>query len=398
MNKKLVSVHACEDYNADRVNAAVRAAIDDLGGIAKFVKAGQRVFIKVNLVMAALPEKCITTHPNVVAAVARLVKEAGATPIIGDSPGGSYNKGFVGGVYRKSGMLAMADALGFELNDDFSDTEADFPDGVVAKKIPILGALDKADVIINVAKLKTHTFTGYSAAVKNMYGAIPGLVKIQWHSYYQELPRFANCLVDINEYFRGQGKLVLHVVDAVDGMEGPGPTAGTPVHIGAILASECQYSLDSVCVRIMGDNPVEMPILTTAAERGLLNPNYETDLAGDPIEQFINKKYKTMPPSNFQSAVKSPLVRWLIRRVFSVRPVVSKRKCKGCRKCHDHCPAEAITMHERKPNPVARFDYNKCIRCFCCQELCPFSLIKIKRPLVAKFLARARRKKSKPQK
>ena len=390
MERKKVAVQACENYESMRVEAAVSRVIADLGGISSFVKKGQTVFLKANLVVGAEPNKATTTHPAVVAAVAKLVIANGAKVIIGDSPGGPYNKGYVGGVYKKTGMADVAADTGAELNQDFTEARIDFPSGVVAKVIPICNSLEKADVIINVAKLKTHTFSGLSGACKNMYGSIPGLVKVEWHQYFPELRTFADCLIDIQEYLRP--KLVLHIVDAVDCMEGPGPTGGTPIHMGLVLGSTCYSSADVVCARLIGENPAVLPTLSAAVDRKLLNPKYEVEIIGQPIENYINTKYKRMEPSNF-AAGSSRFVQWLLKRVFSQKPKVSRRKCKGCSKCKEHCPAGAITMKQKKNGMYATFDYNKCIRCFCCQELCPFHVVKVKTPFVVKIMQRSKRRR-----
>ena len=62
----------------------------------------------------------------------------------------------------------------------------------------------------------------------------------------------------------------------------------------------------------------------------------------------------------------------------------ARRGRKGCKKCFDHCPVKAITMTPTKKGgiPKAKFDYNKCIRCYCCQELCPFGLVRVKAGIV----------------
>jgi uncharacterized protein (DUF362 family)/Pyruvate/2-oxoacid:ferredoxin oxidoreductase delta subunit len=396
MDKKTVAIQKCDNYDQAAVDAAVQRIFNDLGGVDKFVASGQNVFLKVNLVSGAAPAACVTTHPSVISAVAKIVVRAGASVTVGDSPGGPYTKGYVNGVYKKSGLVAMCETLKNEgidisLNQDFSDVTVDFPDGVVAKKIPVLGALEKADVIINIAKMKTHSFAGFTAACKNMYGAIPGLVKVQWHQHFQDINTFCNCLIDIQEYFRP--KLLVHFVDAVDAMEGPGPTSGTPVHVGLLLASECYSSVDIPAVRLMAEMPRFMPTLFTAVQRKILNPEYEIEIKGQQIEEFINNKYKVTPPSVQIKMGKTRFTRWFVKRALQEKPKVSKSKCKGCGKCKEHCPVQAIGMKSKGNNKTyASFDLNKCIRCFCCQELCPFNLVKVKTPLFAKYMKRKRKR------
>jgi uncharacterized protein (DUF362 family)/Fe-S-cluster-containing hydrogenase component 2 len=393
MNPKTVSLQSLATYDQESVDVAIQTLLDNLGGISNFVKPNQRVVLKANLVMGYAPERAITTHPSVITAVAKLVRQAGATPIIADSAGGLYNHAFMNSVYKKTGMTRVAETGIAELNQDFTETELDFSTGIVAKKIPLINVLATADVIINVCKLKTHCFTGISAATKNMYGAIPGLTKVQWHQYFQDLDRFADCLIDINESLRP--KLSLHIVDGVVGMEGQGPTSGKPVSIGALVASSCPYSADVACSHIIGEQPCLLPSISQSVKRGLLNPNYDIQLVGTDIQSLIKRNFDRRTPASFSSSglVRSRTLRWLIGRMAQ-RPIVSKRKCKGCNKCKEHCPVDAVDMKSKKKGTYAAFDLDKCIRCFCCQELCPFHLVSVKSPLLGKMLTRHRRRKA----
>ena len=396
MEIKSVATHAVKDYTQETVDNAIKIIIDNLGGIEKFVSSGQTVLLKPNLVTAMEPEKCATTHPAVVHAVAKLCKMAGAKVIIGDSPGGPYNKKYLNAVYKKTGMMDVANKLGVELNKDFSDTTIACPEGKVTKKIPVLGAINKADVIINIAKLKTHSFAGFSAACKNMYGAIPGLVKAEWHNYFRDIHSFSHCCHDINLALKD--KIVLHITDGIDGMEGPGPTSGTPVHIGLLMASECYSSLDTAVARIMDENPSNLPTLSTAVERGLLNAEYSINIIGQDITPFVNPKFKRVPAVVLFKPSGSRCVNWLFKKLFNQKPVVSKRKCKGCNKCFDHCPAKAVIIKQRRKGGYVTFDLEKCIRCMCCQELCPFHLVKVKRTMLVKYMCSASRKRNRKTK
>ena len=408
MTKQKVCIRAVEKYNQHDIDVAMRCMIDELGGIDRFVRKGQIIVLKPNLVIAAEPRKATTTHPMVVGAVAKLCAEAGASKVIVmDSPGGPFNPTYVNGVYKKTGMTAMVEDVRewarenapnctVSLNDDFSETQVAYPDGVMAKKIPICTALYDADVIINIAKMKTHAFAGFSAACKNMYGAIPGLVKVEWHQYFQDLNSFSDCMLDIQGYFAD--KLNLHIVDAIEAMEGPGPTAGTPIHMGLLLASKCFTSVDIACVKLMDDDIYNMPTITRAAERGFVNKDLSIDIQGTSIAEFVNKKYKRMAPSTFSATGKSKVTQWLMRRMFSQKPVVSKRKCIGCMKCSEHCPVDCIHSRDKgrgkRKGKYVTFDLDKCIRCFCCQELCPLHIVKVKTPIVVKIMNRSKRRRA----
>lgn len=381
-----VSLVSCDTYDFDKVYDAVKKSIDAVGGIEKFIKKGQKVLLKVNLVEKIEVSRCATTNPLVVCAVAKLAKSAGGIVTIGDSSGGLYTKAYMNKVYEVTEMVKAAEEAGVELNQNFDFQEIFFEQGLVFKRIKVIDAVLNADVVINLVKYKTHSFTGYSACVKNLFGIIPGLEKVKMHAQYPDLKRFSNMLIDIYEYMKS--KLVLNVVDAIWGMEGPGPTAGKPKYIGKILASSNAYLLDIALLKLTDNDPYIMPLVNAELERNLITTedidNISKYIVGDNFEESIVTDYDNIKPQTFQPTQKV-IPNWLqplFYKVITERPKVNKRKCKGCQKCLRHCPAQAITMKKNK----ATIDLKKCIRCYCCQELCPYSLVKVKKPWLGRFM------------
>ncbi len=392
-----VALVKCASYD-DEVYLAVKRAVDYLGGIEKFVAKGNTVVLKVNAVQKAAPEKCATTHPAVVEAVGKLCVKAGASRvIIADSAGGPFNAGYMGGIFKVCGFTGIAEKNGFEVNSNFDSFEAKLPNGKVSKKFLICDVLREADVIINLSKLKTHSFTGLSNAVKNMFGAIPGLTKVEMHGQYRTLDVFNNFLYDIQDYFAD--KLTLHITDAVVGMEGPGPTNGMPRAIGAILAGSNPAAVDVIGARLMKNDPMTLPTITIGIERGYLDERVNVEVWGDSVDDLAVENYKIVTPDGYRPFAHS-MPKWLqpvVHRLTTQRPTVNRRKCRGCKKCYEHCPVKAISMVPTKKGgvPKAKFDYNKCIRCYCCQELCPFGLVKVKSGLVYKLMHIGSNKKTK---
>lgn len=390
-----VALVSCDSYEQEKVDLAIEKGFELLGGIKKYVKKGQVVALKVNLVHKASPEEAVTTHPSVVLAVAKQIKEIGADCFIVDSSGGPYNESYMSSIYNASGMTKLKEEHGIRINDNYGFSEVEV-DGVVSKKLLLLDALLKADVIFNLCKLKTHGFTGISNAVKNMFGAIPGLTKVEYHGKFQNLESFNQNLFDIHKCF--DGKLTLHISDAIIGMEGEGPTHGTPRKIGAILMGENPASVDVLGCKIINIDPNEIPTIKVAKMRGFLDDNLDFEVVGENIEKFIIKDYKNIKPNDytpFASAVPKFLQK-LMNRWSNQRPVISCKKCKGCGKCEKHCPQKAITMKmDKKGKRHAVVDYQKCIRCFCCQELCPFGVVKIKSGWFFKLQHRKDKKKQK---
>ena len=389
-----VSLVKCNNYNQEQVDMAVKKSIELLGGIDKFVKKGQTVALKVNLVTRANPEKCVTTHPAVVEAVVKLVEAVGANCVIIDSPGGPYNSAYLSGIYKASMMTDVANNTNAKLNDDYNISEHEFPQGKVGKHITVLSTLDKVDVIFNLCKLKSHGFTGFTNAVKNMFGAIPGLEKVEMHGKFTTLDVFSHFLYDILDLFND--KIKLHISDAVIGMEGAGPSHGTPKQIGAIIAGQNPATVDVVGCKIMDINPMEMPTIQVGVERGYLQQDLSFEILGDKVEDFVVKGYKVPKPNNFKpfTNIVPQFLQPTVHKLMTQRPVIPKRNCKGCSKCFNHCPMKAIEMKDKKDGKkFAKIDYRKCIRCYCCQELCPFGVVKIKSGVIYKILHKHKDKK-----
>lgn len=370
-----VSVLPLESYDAERAREALLALLEPLG-VLEEIRPGACVVIKANLVSAMKPEEAATTHPVLICALVDILVERGAEVIVGDSPGGLYNAAFVGRVYRVSGMTELV-SHGAKLNDDFSEREACFPEAKVLKTFTYTGYLDRADLIINFAKLKSHGMMGMSCAAKNMFGTIPGIIKPEYHYRFPRHEDFADMIVDLDEYFHPY----LSIADAVVGMEGNGPTAGTPRHMGCLLASRSPHTLDMAAAWLLGFGVEELPILSSAARRGLVPEKIEElsvvgDLASLRVEGF--ERVVERRSLEFAGNGKNPIKKFFSKiagLILKTRPVLKKHICVGCGVCRDICPAKAIKIEGGK----AKISRPDCIRCFCCQEFCPKSAIKVGR-------------------
>ena len=376
-----VSIVECRSYEAGEVRRALEEALLPLGGL-DWVKPEMCIVIKANLVSMMKPDAAATTHPAMLCELVRMLCERGAKPIIGDSPGGLYNGAFLNRVYQATGMRD-AEALGAELNHDFSQKETEFPEAMVAKKFVYTAYLDRADAIIDFCKLKTHGMMGMSAAAKNMFGIIPGTFKPEYHFRYPNHKDFAKMLVDLNTFLAP--KVRLCIADAVVGMEGNGPTQGKPRQIGAVLASRSPHALDLVCAHIIGLGVRDVPTLEVAAEAGFIPETVDQlRIHGDP-SRFVISDYKNIHVRrSLQFEGGGKFAAMFVRSALRAKPVPKKKLCIGCKKCEQICPAKAIVM--KKGLPI--IDEKKCITCFCCQEFCPKGAMKVHRPLIARLLNR----------
>lgn len=370
----------CPDYSPESCRAAIRKIVEGSPAL-QSLKPGTRVLVKANLVSRMAPGRAATTHPALITALAEFLRERGAEAVVGDSPGGPFTKPYLDAVYAGTGMKGTGAAA----NGDFSVKHASFPEAAVLKDFDYTGWLDGGDLIINFCKLKSHGMMGLSCAVKNMFGAIPGITKPAYHYRFPDHDAFADMLIDINEYF----KPAFHIVDAVTAMEGNGPTAGTPRHIGAVLGSEEPYGLDLVCAGLIGRTAKEIPTLAAAHRRGLApGTAEEVPLTGD-ISPFRVPDFDVPGGGNMEGflsgggAVANAANR-AIKSILAARPRLEGRLCVSCGKCAGLCPAGAISILGKKP----RIDKAECIRCFCCQEFCPAGALRPKRSGLGDFILR----------
>ncbi|WP_170291763.1 DUF362 domain-containing protein [Heliobacterium mobile] len=376
MAKKIkeVAITACDDYSQVKVDAAVNRILERAGGLESCIRPGMRVALKPNLVMGKDPAAAVTTHPAIVESVAKAVMDIGAVPFIVDSPGGpSANATGLRMVYKKTGMTSVAERLGIELCHDTTEVEIALTDQSPIRKVALLKVIHEADAIINLPKVKTHAQTGYTGAVKNLYGAIPGMRKAEYHFRVQERKPFGQLLVELNLALRP----VLTIMDGVIGMEGDGPTAGEPKPFGYLLASRCPFTLDNYVLSLIRIDDIEMDRVAQA--RGLIGPFRLVDDGKEirpvPFRPAAHRRV------NF---VENYLPAFLARPISrSLRPLPAflPQKCVRCRICLQSCPADALTMEG-----IPRLDKEKCIGCLCCQEMCPERAVEVRRSGIGRLL------------
>lgn len=375
-----VSIENCPSYSQSDVKVALENSFKNLGGIEKYIKKGQRVFLKANLLKKNRPDDAVTTHPSIVEAVANAIKAIGAIPVIGDSPAGPFSYRALKSIYESTGMADVAARTGAELNYDTEEVEVKIPSGKIIKQATFMKALMECDAIISMPKLKTHGLTVYTGAVKNQFGAIPGLVKAGYHLSMPDVKDFSDMLIDINTIL----KPVLAIMDAVVAMEGNGPSAGRPKKVGLIISSDDVFALDTVATSIIGLKHQDVPTVFMAQRRGLGRME-DIIIAGINMEDIKVDDFDIPTLRGFSVTEKIPpfLSRYLDRHVKPY-PIFHHDICKSCGICVSNCPPKALKMVGNKPV----VDLKTCIRCFCCQELCPHKAVSIKKPSIAKLFYR----------
>ncbi len=371
-----VSAARCAAYDLEQVSAALRELLAPLGGLQAFVKPGERIALKPNLLFAARPEQAITTHPLIVTAVAIAVREAGATPVVVESPGSGivHAKPIIERVYRKTGLREVADRYGFELDLDATWETVSQPHGEVVRRIDVLGPILRVDGVINLAKLKTHTFMTFTGATKNLFGVVPGLNKPGYHGKLATPERFAGMLLDVAHLVQPR----LSIVDGMLAMEGMGPGAGgTPRWLGLLLAGADPIAVDVACCRIAGIDPEAVPVLAGARKRGWWSGRAaDIDTVGLPVKElrvddFVLPSRRSRDVGLTHSPLLDRVLGPVLRTGFTPVPRPREGRCTRCGACERACPADAIVVGKK----VAMVDDSRCIRCYCCHEVCPEAAI-----------------------
>ena len=387
MEETQVYAASCPDY--EQAEACIRALVEQMGGMGRFVRPGERIVLKANLLRAAPPESAICTHPAVVEAVARLVKEAGGTPVICDSPGGALHKEAVlRSLYEKTGMAAAAAAAGAELSMDSSTRTVSLPEGKVLRQAEIITPVAEADGVIDLCKMKTHVLMSMTGAVKNLFGVIPGLSKVGYHATHPDHATFADVLLDLTGYVKPR----LSLMDGILAMEGDGPgSSGTPRQVGLLLAAANPLALDTAAGAIMNLPRQDNPVLLAAERRGLTPCRMEdVELIGGTVEELRMADYK-FPAStksnlmDFLGPLARPAER-LCKKALSQTPRIDGAKCVGCGICAKSCPGQAIAM--TAPGKKARISQNACIHCYCCHELCPQKAVELHQSWLGRLLTK----------
>ncbi len=367
MNEK-VAIRKCTVYDVHEVYNHIADIYKVTGGPEL---QGKRVLVKPNILTDNDPAKCISTHPVVVEAMIRFLQTNGATVFVGDSPAVHTAK-FRG---EKSGISKVCELTGAVWVDFTKNTrEKKLNKG----KIKIAGIVDDVDLIISLPKFKNHELVYFTGAIKNTLGLVPGFSKAKQHAMHQERNGFGEFLVDLNEALTPD----YFFMDAIMGMEGPGPGRGFPTEIGLLIGSTNPLALDIIATRIAGYDPMIIPTSRTALSRKKwLSAESEIIYDGPEIATIIKKGFNKIPISSnnnisFQFVMKRiPALKKLERR-----PVFIHDNCTGCQKCVNICPVEAIKPLPSDKKHIVLTD-SKCIRCFCCSEVCGDNAVEIRRKL-----------------
>ena len=357
-----VSIKKCGSYNREELGSGIKDLVERLGGIGAFVKKGESVLVKPNLLSNSEPSSGINTHPEFVRAVVRILKTVAGDIAIGDIPGDHGSVLDIDRLYSVSGMEKVAAEEGVRLVKHQKYEKQD--------EVLISSWVKEFDKIISLPKFKTHALMVLTGAVKNVFGLTPRIYRLNLHRLNPSPKELARVLVDVYE----KAKPALSIVDGIVAMEGNGPgSSGEIKNLGFIGASADAVALDSVMAKIMGLEPRDIFTTKQAEDRGLGTADLtKIEILGDRIDDFMGGTYKLPPVSVL---TKAPL--WMLNilgGLAKLSPKVLTALCTSCKTCIESCPVEAISLDKGK----AKVDYSKCVSCFCCVEVCPYGAMKTK--------------------
>jgi uncharacterized protein (DUF362 family)/Pyruvate/2-oxoacid:ferredoxin oxidoreductase delta subunit len=380
VNKAKVAVIRCNTYADGQVLKAIRTGLDLLGGISAFTKPGERIVMKPNILIGTDPNKGVTTHPAVFKAVGELFKEAGASVYYGDSPAFGNSEGHL----RKAGLKQIGDELGFYLADFDAGRSVGHQEALLVKRFIIANGVLDSDGLVSLPKLKTHGLVRFTGAVKNQFGCITGLLKSQYHVKLPDPYDFATMLVDLNTLIKPR----LYIMDGIMAMEGNGPRNGKLKQLNILLLSSDPVALDATACRIINLNPEIVPTSKPGEKAGLGTYHAENiELTGGDVESFINLGFDVNRTPPVPSS--GGRFRTFIKNRITQRPVIDTAKCTHCGTCVEMCPIapKAVDWRNGDRSKPPKHNYDRCIRCYCCQEICPEGAIFIYSPSLGRVFS-----------
>ena len=380
-NSSKVALVYCEQYQLDEVRQAVKTGLSLLGGVEQFVHAEENIIVKVNMLVGEAPEKCVGPHPMVFQALLEQLLAAGAHVSFGDSPGFGSPRAAA----RQAGLLPVANDLCVPLSDFETPVTSSFPEGHLIKQFTLAKAVVECDGLVSLCKMKSHALTRLTGAIKNQFGCIPGMLKMEFHTRMPNVDAFSQMLVDLNLLIKPR----LYVMDGIVAMEGNGPRNGIPHPMHVLLLSSDPVALDAAVCKITAvDETLVKPVMY-GNEFGL-GSSKNIQFLGDPLERFIDPNFKVNRAQASTSGGGNNRQKSFMNTFVTPRPVIHAENCVECGRCVEVCPAQplkALSWANGKKNPPV-YNYDNCIRCYCCQELCPHEAITVKVPLLGRLIRR----------
>lgn len=273
MADSIVTLIRCNDYRPDGIAEAMEKQFELLGGLQRFVKSGDSVLLKPNFIAPRSRRHATQTDPAVVLEAARLLKDIGAKPIVGDSPAWSN-------VFACVNALKLAEPLKkMSVPVKQLDNPRNCRIGARETSVGISSVALDADVIINLPKFKSHQQLGATFAIKNMFGCVAGKQKALWHFAKGKNPDdFCELLIDIYRFLNP----AVTIIDGIIAMDGSGPIRGRARDLGWLIGGTDPIACETICAELVGIEPGDLPIVKTAQKIGFgCSDRAKIEIAGD---------------------------------------------------------------------------------------------------------------------
>ncbi len=386
----LVSIKYLDSYDNSKVENAVRELFANLNLFDK-IRPKMKVMLKICLSYSASPDSAEISHPAIIRGIVNVLSEMGVSCVIADSPIGKYTVNHLDSVYLDSGMLEVANMSKCELNRNLKTFTLELPDGIKTKSLTLLDVINNVDAIINISKIKVDENLGLIASTSNIFGLIPGDEKCLILNRLNTLRDYNEFLCDMVQALND--KLLYNIVDGVVALE----DNKTQHMLSFIAGGENTFSLDAVVAKIVNKD-IKDTICDNASKRGLIDINNPYKIVGDNIDSFISTDFKLNNIRLDHKLHKSNIKRKLYFKKNQERVKISPKTCKGCSICSKNCPSGAIIMKTDKNGELyAYVDYNKCIFCNKCYEICPYKVVEKITPYGYKQLQKQLKRKNKKQ-
>ena len=371
MRNTTVALKTCTEYTPNVVKTALQQCFDLLGGLASVIKPNHKVLIKPDLYCLTEPDMAKTSNPCIISALAEQIAKIGAKCIIADSPKGNFSQSNLDKTYSKTQMLQASNDGNATLNTNNNIAIIHNARGEQCRDIYVMDAINDADVIVNVGKLRCDKRLGLVGCSKNLFGLVPGKFKTLVTSRCNTMESYCNYIIDLYESL--EDKIVINVLDGVVGCE----CNNDPRILNTLIVGENPFAVDSLALNIINQDINANTIIKESIRRDKFKPNF--DIIGDNFEPLVCSDFNYTESNTY--ITNAPLIAKFQYNSLQKRPIISPKLCKGCNVCVANCPMKAINIENGKFGNIAKVDYTKCVSCFKCVDVCPYKIVQTKTPL-----------------
>lgn len=371
-------IYYCKTYEINKILNILEKNLNSFFNPEEKLK-NKKILLKPNLLSPKSPKLNITTNPAIIEAVIIYLKKYNAQIGIGDSPAGpitDYNL-----LIEKTNLSYLIEKYNIQLENIQKYPYIKYT--YQNKDIYISSIINEYDYIINLPKFKTHALTTITGAVKNLFGLIPGMLKIDFHNSFDNVMSFCDALNFLANQIKN--KVLVSIMDSIEAMEGDGPSSGKTVVLNTIIIGDSIYGTDITAANLTGIDIKDIPFLKLALDNKFFNINNHKIIHNE----IQNIKKIKLPMQNIFVKILPFQFFKIASKICKIRPVINNDKCIKCLLCVKICPKKCIS-NDNDTYPAV--NYKSCIQCFCCSEVCPNNAIILKDNFIVRLYKKIRLK------